>query len=72
VAVKSSVIRARRSEEVDVLKYAKRRIEIAAKALRHVGDTPANTLEVRSVGDVLVEYTDLSALNGANARDERQ
>ena len=32
------------AEEVDVLEHAERRIEIAAEALRHVGDAAANLL----------------------------
>ena len=82
VAVRSSVMRARRSdcrlaeqtaEEVDVLKHAERGIEVAAESLRHVGDATANGFEVALVAKTLPsKYDDLSALDRAHAGNERQ
>src|SRR5271166_5751576 len=73
VAVRSSVIRAlaeQSAEEVDVLEHAERGIEIAAEALRHIGDAAANFRQVSGIADVLVEDGDLAGLDDLHAGDE--
>ena len=51
------------AEEVDVLEHAQRRVEVAAEALRHIGDAAADLPQCVLVGDVLVEDDDLALLN---------
>ena len=60
------------AEELDVLEDRQRRVEVAAEALRHVGDGRAGLAAVAAVGHVAAEHEDLALLHGARARDQRQ
>src|SRR5215472_17981518 len=60
------------AKEIDVLEYTKCRIEIAAQALRHIGDARAQAFKVRPLGYVAVEDADLPALHRAHAGNERE
>ena len=48
------------AEEIDVLEYAQRRIEIAAEPLRHVGDARAQAFELGGALEIAVEHHDLA------------
>ena len=58
------------AEEIDVLEHGERRVEVAAEALRHIGDAAADLAQCLLVGDGLVEDDDLAVLNDLHARDE--
>ena len=58
------------TEEVDVVEDAERRIEIAAKPLRHVGDAAVARPAMALVRHVAVEHHDLAGLNLAHPGDE--
>src|SRR5262249_34283455 len=60
------------AKEIDVLEYTKCRIEIAAQALRHIGDARAQAFKGRPLGYVAVEDADLPALHRAHAGNERE
>ena len=60
------------AEEIDVLEHGERRVEVAAEALRHIGDAAADVPQGLLVGDALVEDDDLAALNDLHPRDEPQ
>ena len=58
------------AEEVDVVEHAERRIEIAAKPLRHVGNAAVARPAMVLVRHVSVEHHDLAGLNLAHPGDE--
>ena len=58
--------------KIDVLKDAERRIKVAAKALRHIGDERTMCGAVRSVSHVALKDHDMALLNDPNAPDQRQ
>src|SRR6185437_6149820 len=58
------------AEEIDVLEHGERRVEVAAEALRHVGDAAPDLAQGLLVGDGLVEDKNLAALNYLHPRDE--
>ena len=58
------------AEEVDVVENAERRIEIAAKPLRHVGDAAVTRPAMVLVRHVSVEHHDFAGLNLAHPGDE--
>ena len=58
------------AKKVDVLEDGERRIEVAAEALRHIGDAATNLAQGFLVGDALVEDHDLAGLDLLHARDE--
>ena len=58
------------AEEIDVLEDGERRVEVAAEALRHIGDAATHLAQGLLVGDVLVEDDDLAVLNLLHAGDE--
>ena len=60
------------AEEIDVLEDGERRVEVAAEALRHIGDATADVPQCLLVGDGLVEDDNLAALNDLHPRDEPQ
>src|SRR5262245_1946851 len=58
--------------KIDVLKYAQRRIEIATKALWHIGDASNLRGAVGFVSHITVKHRDTALLNNAHARDQSQ
>ena len=58
------------AEEINVLEDGERRVEVAAEALRHIGDAAAHLAQRLLIGDVLVEDDDLAVLNLLHAGDE--
>ena len=59
-------------EEVEVLEYRECRIEVPSQALRHVGDTRADSAAMARIGHIAAEHCDLSRLDRAGACDQRQ
>ncbi len=60
------------AEEADVLGDGKRRVEVLAEPLRHVGDAGAGLLPVPRVGHVAAERGDAALLDAAGAGDQRE
>src|SRR5215471_12851355 len=60
------------AEEIDILEHAERRIKIATQTLRHVGNATTDSSQVGSVGQILIEDDDLSALDRAHAGNKRK
>jgi hypothetical protein len=60
------------AEEIDVVEDAERRVEIAAKPLRHGGDAAVARPAMGSVRHVSVEDRNLAALDLAHARHKRE
>src|SRR5262245_7208395 len=58
--------------KIDVLKDAQRRIEVATKALWHIGDASNLRGAEDFVGHVTVKHRDTALLNNAHARDQSQ
>ncbi|MCY1451759.1 hypothetical protein D9M71_686400 [compost metagenome] len=60
------------AEEVDVLEYRQRRIQVLAQPLRHIGDARTNCAAVRPAAHVAAEHGDLAILHLPCAGDQRQ
>ena len=60
------------AEEIDVLEYAQRRIEIAAQPLRHVGDAAADGFEMGGVAQDCRRRRRPVPSESAHARNKRQ
>jgi hypothetical protein len=56
--------------KVDVLEDAQRGVEIAAEALRHVGDTPTLCDAERFVGHITIKDLDMALLDNTHAPDQ--
>mmetsp|Transcript_32976 Transcript_32976/g.77337 ORF Transcript_32976/g.77337 Transcript_32976/m.77337 type:complete len:391 (-) Transcript_32976:501-1673(-) len=60
------------AEELQVLLHRQRRVEVAAQALRHVGDARADALAVGARGHVAAQHLQPPTLQRACAGDQRQ
>src|SRR5262245_3882662 len=60
------------AEEVDVVEHAESGIEIATKALRHVGDTAVTRSAMRGIRHASVEHRDVAGLDLAHPGDEAE
>ena len=58
------------AKEVDVVEHAERRIEIAAEALRHVGNAAVTRPPMALIGHVSVEHHHFAGLDLAHAGDQ--
>src|SRR6478672_8657508 len=58
--------------KIDVLKDAQRRIEVATKALWHIGDASNLRSAESFVGHVTFKHRDMALLNNADTRDQSQ
>lgn len=66
------IVTEKTSEEVDVLVDGKRRIEIFAEALWHVGDAWAGIRPMRCIGHVAAEHLYATFLDRLHSRDQRE
>ena len=60
------------AEKLEVFLNGERRVEVAAKPLRHVGDARTDCLAVPALGHVAAERLHLALLGGAGAGKQRQ
>ncbi len=59
-------------EEIDVFGHRERRVEVAAEALRHVGDARADAAAMPAAGHVAAQHLDAAGLQAARTCDQRQ
>jgi hypothetical protein len=60
------------AEEVEILEYRQRGIEVLAQALRHIGDMRADVTTMARFGHIAAEHLDAAGLDPARPGDQRQ